>query len=91
MKLNINGYTVEGTVDEIKKLIVNHENSISDDSGKEEVKNRVLEQIDIAHEHGSPDVELEVELKDSLYTDEGTYDEMEVTIRLRYTKEREYK
>lgn len=90
MKVNINGYSIEGTVDEIKELIANQEtDGMDDDEINTKLKKEVLKQIDIAYENLVPDAEITREIKNTLYTDEGAFDEVEITMVLEYTKKRE--
>ena len=95
MKVNINGYSIEGTVDEIKELIANQEtNNIEDDETKvclEKVwlEKEVLKQIDIAYENMFPEAEITREIKNTIYSDEETFDEVEITMVLEYTEKRE--
>lgn len=90
MKVNINGYSIEGTVDEIKELITNQETDVVDDDEiKEKLKKQLLKQIDIAYENMVPEAEITREIKNTLYTDEGAFDEVEITMVLEYTKKRE--
>lgn len=91
MKVNINGYSIEGTVDEIKELIANQEtNNIEDNETKGKLKKEVLKQIDIAYENLVPDAEITREIKNTLYADDGTFDEVEITMVLEYTEKRIY-
>lgn len=95
MKVNINGYSIEGTVDEIKELIVNQETDGMDDDEtkvcleKVWLEKEVLKQIDIAYENLVPDAEITREIKNTIYTDEGTFYEVEVAMVLEYTEKRE--
>ena len=94
MKVNINGYSIEGTVDEIKELIANQETDNMDDDEtkvcleKVWLEKEVLKQIDIAYENMVPEAEITREIKNTLYSDEGTFDEVEITMILEYTEKR---
>ena len=91
MKVNINGYSIEGTVDEIKELIANQEtDGMDNDETTGKLKREVLKQIDIAYENMVPEAEITREIKNTIYTDEGTFDEVEVAMVLEYTEKRIY-
>lgn len=95
MKVNINGYSIEGTIDEIKELIANQETDSMDNdetkvcSEKVWLENEVLKQIDIAYENIVPEAEITREIKNTIYSDERIFDEVEIKMVLEFTKERE--
>lgn len=91
MKININGYEVEGSVEEIKQLLdLKEEKSYDDNVGinieKERLVGHVLRQIENAYNNINPEAEVSREVIDTVYSDDASYDEVKVVIELNYVE-----
>lgn len=91
MKININGYEVEGSVEEIKQLLdLKEENSYGDNVGlnieKERLVGHVLRQIENAYNNINPEAEVSREVINTVYSDDASYDEVKVVIELNYVE-----
>lgn len=91
MKININGYEVEGSVEEIKQLLdLKEEISYGDNVGlnieKERLVGHVLRQIENAYNNINPEAEVSREVINTVYSDDDSYDEVKVVIELNYVE-----
>lgn len=93
MKININGYEVEGSVEEIKQLLdLKEEISYGDfeefDREKERLISLVLREINNAYNNIELEPEAEVSRKvtNTTYSDDASYDEVKVVIELNYVE-----
>lgn len=91
MKIDINGYKVEGSVEEIKQLLdLKEEKSYGDNVGinieKERLVNHVLREIENAYNNIHPEAEVSRKVTDTTYSDDASYDEVKVVIELNYVE-----
>lgn len=91
MKININGYEVEGSVKEIKQLLdLKEEKSYDDNVGinieKERLVFNVLRQIENAYNNINPEAEVSRKVVDTTYSDDAIYDEIKVIMELNYVE-----
>lgn len=87
MKININGYKVEGNVEEIKQLLdLKEESNESENTEKEKLINHVLRQIEYAYNNANPEAEVSGEIVDTVYSDDGNYNQVKVVMELNYVE-----
>lgn len=90
MEISINGYKVEGSVEEIKQLLdLKEENNESENTEKERLISHVLRQINNAYNNIYPIAEVSKEIINTIHSDDGTYNEIRVVMELNYTEKEE--